>query len=70
MPYKAQIRTLNETLNQLDNQISKMETNPYPEEATLVTLKNKRMTVFNELRRLNKLQWDEDHERVNLDDDR
>lgn len=70
MPYKAQIRTLTENLKVLDTQISKMETNPYPEEATLVTLKNKRMTIVNELRRLNKLQWDEDHERVNLDDDR
>lgn len=70
MPYKAQIKHLTENLNVLDTQISKMETNPFPEEATLVSLKNRRNTIFNELRRLNKLQWDEDHERVNLDDDR
>jgi len=70
MPYKAQIKHLTENLKILDTQISKMETNPFPEEATLVSLKNRRTTIFNELRRLNKLQWDEDHERVNLDDDR
>lgn len=70
MPYKSQIRALEHELQMLDDKIGKMEIAPYPDEAALVTAKNRRITVFSELRRLNKLQWDEDHERVNFDDDR
>jgi len=70
MPYKSQIRTLDANLKMYDSQIAKMEVASFPDEALLVELKTKRTSTFNELRRLNKLQWEEDHERVNFDDDR
>lgn len=70
MPYKSQIRTLDANLKMYDSQIAKMEVTSFPDEALLVELKTKRTSTFNELRRLNKLQWEEDHERVNFDDDR
>jgi hypothetical protein len=57
MSYAHQIRILEAELKQLENSDDKENL--------------KRMAdIINQLRRLRREQWEEDHERVNLDDDR
>ena len=49
----------------LNKQIDDMERNhPHVEEAKLVELKKKKLQYKDEIARLNKLQWDHDHETV------
>ncbi len=52
----------------LDKQINEMQTNhPGVDVEHLAELKKKKLQIKDEISRLTKLQWDEDHERVNLD---
>ena len=49
----------------LTKQIDDMERNhPHVEEAKLAELKKKKLQYKDEIARLNKLQWDHDHETV------
>ena len=46
-----------------------MERNhPHVEEAKLAEMKKKKLLIKDEIRRLNKLQWDHDHETVHGDE--
>lgn len=66
MSYKYRIQTLLESIKQVDAQI--VEANCT---ATKLTELNSRKSDYEaEIRRLNRLQWEEDTQRVNLDDDR
>lgn len=65
MSYTKRIETLQEGLKVLEKQITEAT-----EPATIETLKNKKYTFESELRRLIRLQWEEDTERVHFDDDR
>ena len=70
MPYKSRIKTLEESVRLLDNQIFQLQ-----KSGNTDTEKIKKLTVtkdkyFTELRQMNRAQWDHDHETVNLDDDR
>lgn len=65
MSYEKRIETLQEGLKVLENQIADAT-----EPATIETLKNKKYTYESELRRLIRLQWEEDTQRVHFDDDR
>ena len=48
-----------------------MEKNhPHVEETKVHDMKKKRLQILDELSKLRKLQWEEDHERVSFDDDR
>lgn len=69
MSYKGRIKHLEEMHKLLDKQISEMQINhPHVDEAHVAELKKKKLQIKDEISRLNKLQWDEDHERVNYDD--
>lgn len=57
MSYTNQIRILETKLKQLENSDDKDD---------LKTMAD----IINQLRRLRRDQWEEEHERVNLDDDR
>ena len=71
MSYKERIRQLEYLHEQIDQQIDKMEKNhPHVEEVKVQEMKKKRLQYRDELSRLRKLQWEEDHERVDFDDDR
>lgn len=61
MTYDSKIRTLEYELKQLEQQIA---SDADPKHA------HRRNTVLAELRQLRREQWDQDHDRVNLDDDR
>lgn len=67
--YKAKIKQLEESHRVLNKQIDDMERNhPHVEESRLAEMKKKKLLIKDEISRLNKLQWDHDHERVDLGD--
>ena len=67
--YKNKIKQLEESHRVLDKQIADMERNhPHVEVEKLTEMKKKKLAYRDEISRLNRLQWEYDHERVNLDD--
>jgi hypothetical protein len=67
--YKAKIKQLEESHRVLNKQIDDMERNhPHVEEAKLAEMKKKKLVIKDEIARLNKLQWDHDHETVHDDE--
>jgi hypothetical protein len=67
--YKAKIKQLEESHKILNKQIDDMERNhPHVEEARLAEMKKKKLLIKDEIVRLNKLQWDHDHETVHDDE--
>jgi hypothetical protein len=71
MPYQSRIKHLEQLHKDIDREIDLMEKNhPHVQEKRVHDLKKKRLQYRDELARLKKSQWEEDHERVNMDDDR
>jgi hypothetical protein len=67
--YKAKIKQLEESHRVLNKQIDDMERNhPHVEVDRLAEMKKKKLLVKDEISRLNKLQWDHDHETVHGDE--
>ena len=67
--YKSKIKQLEESHRVLNKQIDDMERNhPHVEEAKLSEMKKKKLLIKDEIARLNKLQWDHDHETVHGDE--
>lgn len=67
MPYKNRINTIRQSINLLENKISKP--NDYNADA-IFDMRRQIVTLTTELNKLNKLQWEEDNDRVNFEDDR
>lgn len=57
MAYSNQIKILENKLKQLENSTDKKDL-------------EKMAQIINDLRRLRRLEWEENHERVNIDDER
>ena len=70
MPYTQRIRTLEESYRLLDNQIFQLEKTGSTDKDQIKKLQDTRSKYLNELRIIRRAQWDHDHERVELDDDR
>jgi hypothetical protein len=70
MPYKSQIINLQEAHRKLDNQILSLVKSETKDQAMINDLISKRSATQSEIRKLQKLQWEEDHDRVNFEDDR
>ena len=68
--YRERIARLEQQLKDLDEKILLAESNTKFDKDTLKDMKIDRLDVYLELRRYTRLQWDEDHERVNFEDDR
>ena len=67
--YKSKIKHLEEMHKLLDKQINEMQTNhPGVDVEHLAELKKKKLQLKDEISRLNKLQWEEENERVGYDD--
>jgi len=67
--YKSKIKQLEESHRILNKQIDDMERNhPHVEETKLAEMKKKKLLIKDEIARLNKLQWDHDHEMVHGDE--
>ena len=70
MSYKGRIKHLEEMHRLLDKQITEMQTNhPGVDVEQLAELKKKKLQIKDEISRLNKLQWEEDTQRVNYGDE-
>jgi prefoldin subunit 5 len=70
MPYKQRIKTLEESVRMLDNQIFQLEKSGDTSSDKLKKLKETKDKYFTELRVMNRAQWDNDHNTVDFGDDR
>ncbi len=70
MPYTTRIRTLEESYRLLDDQIFQLEKTGSADTDKIKKLQDAKSKYLNELRVMRRAQWDHDHERVDLDDDR
>jgi hypothetical protein len=68
--YRQRIARLEQQLKDLDAKILAAEQDKDFTVDTLKDMKIDRNDVYLEIRRYTRLQWDEDHERVNFEDDR
>jgi hypothetical protein len=65
--YKSKIKHLEEMHKVINKQIDDMERNhPHVEAEKLADMKKRKLQIKDEISRLNKLQWEHDHERVDL----
>jgi prefoldin subunit 5 len=69
MPYKNRIKTLEESVRLLDNQIFQLEKNGSTDNKRLTELKETKDKYNKELRLMIRAQWDNDHNSVDLSDD-
>lgn len=70
MPHTNRIRTLEESYRLLDDQIFQLEKTGSTDTDKIKKLQDTKSKYLSELRVLRRAQWDHDHERVELDDDR
>lgn len=70
MDYREQIRTLEQYVQSIEKQITSLIESNDSDMMRIQSLEAKKSQYLAEVRRLNRLQWEEDHERVNLDEDR
>jgi prefoldin subunit 5 len=70
MPYQSRIKTLEESIRMLDNQIFNLEKNGSTDIKRLTELKETKDKYNKELRLMIRAQWDNDHNSVDLSDDR
>lgn len=69
MPYRSRIQTLTESHRLIDEQITTMEKNN-ADEFKISEMKKKKLQYKDELRRLERLQWEHDHDTHDFNDDR
>jgi uncharacterized protein YdcH (DUF465 family) len=69
MSYHKRIDSLNEAHRLLDKQIIELE-KVNGDSQKISELKKQKLQYKDEITRLTKLQWEEDHERVHFEDDR
>ena len=68
--YRQQIARLQQQVKDLDAKILAAEQDKDFTVDALKDMKIDRNDVYSELRKYTRLQWEEDHERVNFEDDR
>ena len=69
MPYKSRIKTLEESVRMLDNQIFQLEKSGSTDIKKISDLKENKDKYNKELRMMVRAQWDHDHNTVDLSDD-
>lgn len=68
--YRERIARLEQQLKDLDEKILLAESDTKFDKDTLKDMKIDRIELYSVLRKYEHLQWEEDHERVNFEDDR
>ena len=69
--YENRIRHLKDMHRVLDNKIAEHERNyPHGQTQLVQEMKKQKLIYKDEIARLEKLQWENDHEHVDMDDDR
>jgi len=66
--YTSKIKHLEESHRVLDTKINAQLASGVFKDSEIQELKKKKLMLKDEIRRLNKLQWEYDHETVHLDD--
>lgn len=69
MPYRNRLQTLNESHRLIDEQITIMEKNN-TDELKISEMKKKKLQYKDEIRRLERLQWEHEHDTHDFNDDR
>jgi hypothetical protein len=69
MPYKSRIKTLEESIRLVDNQLFQLEKNGSTDTKKLNELKETKDKYSKEVRLMIRAQWDNDHNTVDLTDD-
>lgn len=70
MPYRSRIATLTESHRLIDNTIKELEKNPDSDALKISEMKKKKLQYKDEIKRLERLQWEYEHETVDFGDDR
>lgn len=70
MPYQDLIRTTENKCKAIDHRLYVINKDENFSKDTLLALTEERTVLYNELSRLRRLQWEEDNERVEIDDNR
>lgn len=70
MSYRSKIKMLEETYLNLNVKIDTLQNSKDYNKEELQKMIGQRTKYLSELSRFRKLQWEEDHERVEFDDDR
>jgi prefoldin subunit 5 len=70
MPYKSRIKTLEESIRLLDNQLFQLEKSGSTDTKRLNELKETKDKYSKEVRLMIRAQWDNDHNTVDFGDDR
>jgi multidrug resistance efflux pump len=68
MDYKMQVRKLEESIQMIEKQITNLIESDDSDVLRIKSLEEKKSQYQAEIRRLNKLSWEETHERVDFDD--
>ena len=68
--YRERIAKLQQKVKDLDAKILSAELDTNFDKDALKAMRIDRNDVYSDLRKYTKLQWEEDHERVNFEDDR
>jgi hypothetical protein len=68
MPYQDLIRTTENKCKAIDHRLYVINNDENFSKDTLLALTEERTVLYNELSRLRRLQWEEDNERVEIDD--
>ena len=68
--YREKIRKLELLVEEQGQKITKMQNDTNRDEQEYMSLNQQRSMTMRQLSELRRLQWEEDHERVNFDDDR
>lgn len=69
MSYHSRIATLTESHRLLDKQIIEAEKNPSFSQERIIEMKKQKLKYKDEINRLTKLQWEQDHEHVGYGDE-
>ena len=70
MPYKSRIKTLEESIRLLDNQLFQLEKTGSTDTKRLNELKETKDKYSKDVRLMIRAQWDNDHNTVDFGDDR
>lgn len=68
MPYRSRISTLKESHRLIDEQIILLEANK-GDPTKISEMKKKKLLYKDEIRRMERIQWEYEHESVDLNDD-
>lgn len=70
MPYRKRIETLTESHRLIDEAITNLMKNPNFDELKVNEMKKQKLIYKDEIRRLEREQWEYDHDTHDFDDDR